>query len=227
MSAETERHKKMSPNGKNGLRVNQVGTSSAPSNSAQGQSGQACQSESVKSVKKETKPNSLVTALEAVQSDLASLKQAFDKAHTPAERNMNERYRQVNQPLFRRRTCSACCSAGIERCEYCFKCGSNDHFARGWKKSVVWETRRGCIHGTGCSQRSQVPCLQILCKDGGCLNSVVVAKPYDIVQENVNRNTGGIIESYVRPYLLCQSKSIERTGRKQGHFIFHCRRMHE
>ena len=51
-SAETGRHNKMSPGGKKGLRVNQVGTSSAPSNSAQGQSDQACQSESVKSVKK-------------------------------------------------------------------------------------------------------------------------------------------------------------------------------
>ena len=49
------------------------------------------------------------------------------------------------------------------------------------------------------------------------LNSVVVAKPLDFVQENVNRNPGGIIESYVRPNLLRQNKSIERTGRKQVH----------
>ena len=137
ISAETERHNKMSPGGKKGLRVNQVGTFSAPSNSAQGQSGQACQRQSVKSVKKETKPNSLVTALEAVQSDLASLKQVFDKVHTPAETNMNERYLQVNQPQFRRLTCRACCSAGSERCEHCFKCGSSDHFARGCKKGRV------------------------------------------------------------------------------------------
>ena len=107
-------------------------TSSAPSNSSKGQLGQACQGESVKSAKKETKPNSLVTALEAVQSDLASLKQ--DKDHTPSERNANETYEQVNQPQFRRRKCSARYSAGIERCEYCFKCGSSDHFARGCTK---------------------------------------------------------------------------------------------
>ena len=90
MSVETERYDKMSSGSKKGLRVNQVETSSAPSNSSKGQLGQACQGESVKSAKKETKPNSLVTALEAVQSDLASLKQ--DKDHTPSERNANETY---------------------------------------------------------------------------------------------------------------------------------------
>ena len=143
ISAETERHNKMSPGAKKGLRVNQVETSSAPSSSAR-DSQVTCQSESVRSVKKETKPKCLVTALEAVQFDLASLKQAFDKVHTPAERNVNERYRQVNQPRFRRLTCSACCLAGIERCEHCFECGSRDHFAKG----VARETRGGCIHAT-------------------------------------------------------------------------------
>ena len=49
------------------------------------------QSESAKSVKKEAKPNSLVTALEAIQSDLTLLKQAFDKAHTSSERTANEK----------------------------------------------------------------------------------------------------------------------------------------
>ena len=88
MSAEMERCNKMSSGGKKGLGVNQVGTSSVSSNPAPGQP----QSESAKSVKKEAKPNSLVTALEAIQSDLTSLKQAFDKAHTSSERTANERY---------------------------------------------------------------------------------------------------------------------------------------
>ena len=72
----------MSSGGKKDLRVNQVGTSSVSSNPAPGQPGQTPQSESAKSVKNEAKPNSLVTALEVIQSDLTSLKQAFDKAHT-------------------------------------------------------------------------------------------------------------------------------------------------
>ena len=110
-----ERYNKMSSGGKKGLRVNQVGTSSVPSDPAQGQPGQTPQNESAKSVKKEAKPNSLVAALEAVQSDLASLKQAFDKANTPSERNANERYGPANQSQFRRRKCSACYSAGVER----------------------------------------------------------------------------------------------------------------
>ena len=56
ISAETERHNKMNSGGKKGLRVNQVGLSSVPSNLAQGQPVQTSQSESVKSVKKESKP---------------------------------------------------------------------------------------------------------------------------------------------------------------------------
>ena len=134
MSAEMERYNKMSSGGKKGLRVNQVGTSSVSSNPAPGQPGQTPQSESAKSVKKEAKPNSLVTALEAIQSDLTSLKQAFDKAHTSSERTANERYGSANQSQFRRRKCSACYSASVERCDHCFKCGSSDHFARGCRK---------------------------------------------------------------------------------------------
>ena len=91
MSAEMERCNKMSSGGKKGLRVNQAGTSSVSSNPAPGQPGQTPQSESAKSVKKEAKPNSLVTALEAIQSDLTFLKQAFDKAHTSSERTANEK----------------------------------------------------------------------------------------------------------------------------------------
>ena len=92
MSAEMERCNKMSSSGKKGLRVNQVRNSSVSSNPALGQPGQTPQSESAKSVKKEAKPNSLVTALEAIQSDLTSLKQAFDKTHISSERTANERY---------------------------------------------------------------------------------------------------------------------------------------
>ena len=124
----------MSSGGKKGLRVNQVGTSSVSSNPTQGQPDQTPQNESFKTVKKEAKPNSLVAALEAVQSDLASLQQAFDKAHAPSEKNANESYGPANQSQFRRRKCSACYSAGVERCDHCFKCGSSDHFARGCRK---------------------------------------------------------------------------------------------
>ena len=116
---------------------------SVSSDPAQGQPGQTPQNESAKSVKKEAKPNSLVAALEAVQSDLASLKQAFDKAHTPSERNANERYGLANQSQFRCRKCSACYLAGVERCDHCFKCGSSDHFARGCRKG----------HGSGNESR--------------------------------------------------------------------------
>ena len=99
MSAEMERFNKMSSGGKRGLHVNQVGSSSVSSNPAPGQPGQTPQSESAKSVKKAAKPNSLVTALEAIQSDFTSLKQAFDKTHTSSERTANERYGSANQSV--------------------------------------------------------------------------------------------------------------------------------
>ena len=134
MSVEMKRCNKMSSGGKKGWRVNQVGTSSVSSNPAPGQPGQTPQSESAKSVKKEAKPNSLVTALEAIQSDLTSLKQAFDKAHTSSERTANERYGSANQSQVRHRKCSACYSASVERCDHCFKCGLSHHFARGCRK---------------------------------------------------------------------------------------------
>ena len=89
-------------------------------------------------MKKEAKPNSLVTALEAIQSDLTSLKQAFDKAHTSSERTTNERYGSANQSQFRRHKCTACYSASVERCDHC----SSDHFAKGCRKGRGSENER-------------------------------------------------------------------------------------
>lgn len=134
MSAEMERQNKMGVAGKKGLRVNHFETSPTPSDPTQVHLGQASQSESGKSQKKEIKLNSLVTALEAVQSNLVSLKEAFDKSQTPAEKSTTQRYEQVGQSRLQRRQCNACYSAGVDRCDHCFKCGSNEHFARGCRK---------------------------------------------------------------------------------------------
>lgn len=86
ISVEIKDENKMGAAGKKGPRVRQVGTASADSNPTQFHSNQASPSENGKAHKKETKPNSLVKALEAVQSNLPSLKERFDKAHTPVER---------------------------------------------------------------------------------------------------------------------------------------------
>ena len=46
-------------------------------------------------------------------------------------------------------------------------------------------------------------------------SSVVIVKLSDIVQGNVNRNTGDSIRHFARPYLLWKSESAEKTERRQ------------
>ena len=120
--------------GKKGVRVNQVETALPPSNQTQPSSSPTPQGESSKPQKKEPKPNTLVTALEAVQSNLASLKEAFDRVSAPVERNATRHYASGNQSQFQRRQCSSCRAAGVNNCDHCLKCGSTDHFARGCRR---------------------------------------------------------------------------------------------
>ena len=131
MSAEKEHQNKMGVAGRKRARVNQVETASPLSNQTQPSSGPVPQGESSKSQKKEPKPNTLVTALEAVQSNLASLKEAFDRVSAPVERDPTRHYASGNRSQFQRRQCSSCTAAGVNNCDHCFKCGSTDHFARG------------------------------------------------------------------------------------------------
>ena len=130
-SAETEHQNKMGVAGRKGARVSQIETPSAPSDvQPQPNSSQAPQGECSKPQKKEPKPNTLVTALEAVQSNLASLREAFDRVSAPVERNSARQYASGNRPQFRRRQCSACSSAR-----------STDHFARGCRRGSGNERR--------------------------------------------------------------------------------------
>ena len=134
MSAEVEHQNKMGVAGRKGGRVNQGQTVSPSSNQTQPSSGPALQGESSKSQQKEPKPNTLVTALEAVQSNLASLKESFDRVSAPVERNPTQHYASGNRSQFQRRQCSSCMAAGIDNCDHCFKCGSTDHFAQGCRR---------------------------------------------------------------------------------------------
>ena len=134
-AAEVEHQHKMGVAGRKGVRVNQVETASPPSDQlCQPSSSQTPQNESIKSQKREPKPNTLVTALEAVQSNLASLKEAFDRVSAPVERNSTRPYASGNQSQFQRRQCNSCRTAGVDNCDHCFKCGSTDHFARGCRR---------------------------------------------------------------------------------------------
>ena len=122
MSAEVEHQNKMGVAGRKGGGVNQVKTASPPSNQTQPSSGPALQGESSKSEQKDPKPNTLVTALEAVQSNLASLKESFDRVSAPVERNPTRHYASGNRSQFQRRQCSSCTAAGVDNCDHCFKC---------------------------------------------------------------------------------------------------------
>ena len=136
MSAEVEHQNKMGVAGRKGVKVNQVETASPLSSQlSQPSSSQAPQNESNKSQKKEPKPNTLVAALEAVHSNLASLKEAFDRVSAPAERNSTRSYASGTQSQFRRRQCNSCRTEGVDNCDHCFKCGSTDHFARGCRRA--------------------------------------------------------------------------------------------
>ena len=127
---------KMGVAGRKGVRVNQVETASPLSSQlSQPSSSQAPQHESNKSQKKEPKPNTLVAALEAVHSNLASLKEAFDRVSAPAERNSTRSYASGTQSQFRHRQCNSCRTQGVDNCDHCFKCGSTDHFARGCRRA--------------------------------------------------------------------------------------------
>ena len=134
MLAEVEYQNKMGVAGRKGGKVNQVQTALPPSNQTQPSLGPALQGESSKSQQKEPKPNTLVTALEAMQSNLASLKESFDRVSAPVERNPTRHYASGNRSQFQRHQCSSCTAAGVDNCDHCFKCGSTDHFAQGCRR---------------------------------------------------------------------------------------------
>ena len=141
MSAEAEHHNKMGVADRKRARDNQVETALSLSNQTQPSSGPAPKGESSKSQKKEPKPNTLVTALEAVQSNLASLKESFDSVSAPMERNPTRHYASGNQSQFQWRQCSSCTAAGVDNCVHYFKCGSTDHFAQGCRRVSGYRKR--------------------------------------------------------------------------------------
>ena len=93
-----------------------------------------------KSAPKEAKPNKLMAALEAVQADVASLRDAFNKSQIQAPARDEGKGEKRS---FRRRSCNVCQDMGQQQCNHCYKCGSEEHFARGCKKNFNQENTRG------------------------------------------------------------------------------------
>ena len=158
-----------------------------------------------------------MTALEAVQSNLASFKEAFDRISAPGKRNSTRPYASGNQSQFRRRQCNSCRTAGVDNCFHCFKCGSTDHFARGCRRvsrnghrlrqrDRVQSERTRPTMSANSVERKRVLALS---------SKAIVVKLLDIVQGNVNRNTGDNIRHFARPYPLWKSESVEKTEKTQ------------
>ena len=127
------------------------------------------QTQSKKSgTKKEPKPDRpdrLMVTLEAVQSDIAILKEALGSQNAPEREGARYMYPYDNQ---RRRLCKVCQRANQYFCDHCFRCGSSDHFSQGCRRGVAGTTnqgnRRAATRGQGVAvdhikQSMFVPCL--------------------------------------------------------------------
>ena len=76
--------------------------------------------------KKECKPNKLVAALEAVQSDLASLTEAFTKSQKSSKYTSADNRRSPRKSVL----CQLRKDSGEAKCPHCYKCGSTEHYAK-------------------------------------------------------------------------------------------------
>lgn len=136
VSAETERHNKMT-SVKKGAQVNQVVTNQEPSWPSQNDSDDSTcnKKKSAKSRRNLTDEDKdmLTATLKSVQTDLASLKEAFNRSQVSQGGADNGPSR--SQQKQKKAQCDSCKQSGEQVCDHCFKCGSSEHFARGCKKN--------------------------------------------------------------------------------------------
>lgn len=125
VSEESERKGKLGATNHKNIRVNCLEVEGE-----QTESGGQMQQKKPGSKKeaKSDRPDRLMVTLEAVQSDIAVLKEAMASQNTKERDRVHFRQPFENQ---RRRVCPACQTANQEFCDHCFRCGSSDHFARG------------------------------------------------------------------------------------------------
>eukprot|EP00794_Sanderia_malayensis_P005799 gene5799-6497_t len=81
-----------------------------------------------------TKQDTLRASIEALRSDFVQFKQSFNPGDAKPQR------RQARPPS----ACESCKEANTaEKCDHCFVCGSDEHFARGCKKRSTRSGNRG------------------------------------------------------------------------------------
>ena len=142
VSEESERKGKL---GAKNARVNSLEVESEVSQTQSKKSG-------TKKEPKPDRPDRLMATLEAVQSDIAVLKEAVNSQNAPERERGPSRRPFQNQ---RRRVCIGCQRANQDFCDYCFRCGSSDHFARGCRRGATTTPDQGngrrLQRGTGSS----------------------------------------------------------------------------
>ena len=87
---------------------------------------------------KSDRPDKLMVTLEAAQSDIAVLKEAVYQREREKEPTLDDHLRTK-----RKRVCPAWQTANQEFCDYCFHCGSSDHFARGCCRGAASRPNQG------------------------------------------------------------------------------------
>ena len=137
VSEESERKGKLGATYHKNVRVNSLEVDS--DQAEPGGQTQPKKSGSKKEMKCD-RPDRLMVTLEAVQSDIAVLKEAMASQNVSERERVQHRYPFENQ---RRCLCQACQRANQEFCNHCFRCGSSDHFARGCRSGAASVPNQG------------------------------------------------------------------------------------
>ena len=88
---------------------------------------------------KSAKQSNLLESLEAVKADVAMIKEAINAK----QENKSAPRKSVRPPS----ACEDCITKNSsDRCDHCFICGSNEHFARGCRKRKQKQGNRGRLH---------------------------------------------------------------------------------
>ena len=104
-----------------------------------------------------TKEDNFMAALQAVRSELATLKETIEKNRADDERLTSTPPGSQNQQWYRRPIgCPSCQAKGRgESCDHCHICGSSDHWARGCRKKNSGGDKAGSGNRRGLQPRDR------------------------------------------------------------------------